>query len=263
MVRTYLNARSRLAAGRTFWVRHQQIMLPYHRDGDHQELYYHLYGNEWWNAEIKAIGRYVSNGCVAIDVGANLGFVSGILSTLIGDSGHVFSFEPSPQSYAKLTEVIQRNRFNNISPYNFGCGAEEGQMTLFYPESSGHATLRPDETMKKSDHKEQKVRIVKLDDFLGARISRLDFIKIDTEGFEDEVLTGAANLIHAFSPVIYIELCSDYSASSQRAVSILRKLGYSFDREVDLEDSHNGDNYFAIPNQKPDSWRNPSNSSAR
>jgi hypothetical protein len=91
------------------------------------------------------------------------------------------------------------------------------------------------------------VRIVKLDDFLGSKLDRLNFLKIDTEGYEDEVLSGATELIRRFHPTIYIELCTAYLACSERAIQFLLDLGYTFDREIDLQHSSNGNNFFALP----------------
>lgn len=120
-------------------------------------------------------------------------------------------------------------------------------MVLYRPLSSGRATLRPDARMKESVREQQTVRIVKLDEFLGPKLTRLDFLKIDTEGFEDDVLAGAPELLKRFMPVVYIELSSHYLTSSEKAVGILRSHGYTFDREIDLGKSYSGDNFFALP----------------
>jgi FkbM family methyltransferase len=236
----------RSLARKTIWIDHKRIKLPYHGDGDLQELQYYLYGDVWWKAELSALRPYVHEGDVAIDVGANLGFMSGILGTLTGPNGRVFSFEPSPSTYPKLLEVLSVNGFTNVTAYNIGCGTEEQAVTLYYPPSSGHATIRPDEQITNCS-REQVIRIVKLDDFLGPLLNRLDLIKIDTEGYEDEVLLGAVQLLRRFKPVIYIELCSQYLASSERAIMTLHELGYSFRREPDLTQAVNGDNFFVLP----------------
>lgn len=244
MARGYLIFRRHVVDRGTVWIRHERVLLPFSGDGDDQELMYYLDGKKWWRNEMRAMGPYVAEGSVVVDVGANLGFMSSILSLLTGRSGHVFSFEPSPRTYPKLVEVIGKNRFENVTPHNLACGAEESQMELFSPSSSGDASLRPNDAVKGHSF---TVRIVKLDDFLGPKLDRLDFIKIDTEGFEDEVLKGASDLIQNFKPVIYIELGSAYLASSQRAISLLQQAGYSFRPEVDLNVATTGENFFAVP----------------
>ena len=237
----------RKISGRPVWFDNGRIKLPFHGDGDDQEIYYKLDGRAWWDKELGLISPYLKAGDVAVDVGANHGFMSGVFSTLIGSTGQIHSFEPNPKVFAKLLEVIQVNNLSTVSAYNMGCGKEAQSMTLFCPPSSGHASLRPNSDIERSTLEKKEVRIVKLDDFLGPKLERLNFLKIDTEGYEEDVLLGATELIHRFHPVIYIELCSEYLASSERAIQILLDLGYTFDRKPDMSHSSNGDNFFALP----------------
>jgi len=245
-MQSYLSLRRRLTGG-PFWVDHGCIQLPFNGDGDRQELHYHIDGKDWWHKEMRLMSPYVGLNDVAVDVGANLGFMSGILSKLTGPGGQVHSFEPSPRTYSKLLSVIRTNNYSNVSPYNAGCGKSEQTMTLYCPASSGNATLRPDAKMAQTALQEQTVRILKLDDFLGPKLDRLNFIKIDTEGFELEVLVGASELVRRYKPIIYIELGSLYSSSSEDAVRLLRDFGYTFDRELVLDDAFSGENFFAFP----------------
>jgi FkbM family methyltransferase len=244
--RAYLSLKQH-AHGRPLWVDHGCIKLPFNGDGDLQEIYYYLDGKRWWDDEVRSISPYLSQGDVVVDVGANLGFMSGIFSSLTGPSGRVHSFEPSPVIHGKFLEVIDANNYANISPYNMGCGRDEGLLSLYCTASSGNATLRPNASVERRTPETRTVRIVKLDEFLGPKLERLDLLKIDTEGYEDEVLVGAAELIQKFKPVIYIELCSDYLISSQNAGQFLRERGYTFDREVTLDETSNGANFFAFP----------------
>jgi FkbM family methyltransferase len=219
------------------------IRLPFHDDGDMQELLYHVHGDAWYAAESAILGRFVKPGDIFVDVGTNLGFITGIASKMVGENGHVHSFEPSPVVHAKLVGVIQENGWTNVSPHNVGCGDVVGEMTLASPTgSSGNATLTQPE---RSTGPVQKVQIVILDDYLQARITRLDFLKIDTEGFEDHVLAGAERLINTYHPTIYIELASEYLQSSQNAIRWLRAHGYKFEVEPDMTSAHNGDNFIA------------------
>ena len=231
----------------TLWTDYGYIKLPFHGDGDLQELYYHLNVKEWWENETREIAPYVKPGHSIVDVGANLGFMSGIFSKLTGSAGHIYSFEPSPATYAKLQETVRANHYSNVITYNVGCGTEESTMTLFCPSSSGNATLLPGENLKRSPLKEQSVRIVRLDDFLSPVLDRLDFLKIDTEGFEPQVLGGAIGLLKRFKPVIYIELGSLYSDSSVKALEILRDLGYTLPRLEKMDTAFSGENFFALP----------------
>jgi FkbM family methyltransferase len=219
------------------------ISLPFHDDGDTQELLYHVHGDEWYAAETAILGRFIKPGHTFVDVGTNLGFITGIASKMVGESGHVHSFEPSPVVHSKLLGVIHENRWTNVIPHNVGCGDIVGEMTLASPTgSSGNATLTQ---VDKTTGPVQKVQIVILDEYLADLITRLDFLKIDTEGFEDHVLAGAERLINTYRPTIYIELASEYLQSSQNAIRWLRDHGYKFEVEPDMTSAHNGDNFIA------------------
>lgn len=229
------------------------MQLVFFGDGDLQETQYFVYGTEWWRNELRALSPYLAQGGVAVDVGANHGFMSGLFSVLAGPAGQVYSFEPSPTTYPRLLHVLQMNNYANVVPHNMACGRSESIMTLYLPSTfSGAATLRPDAGMEQAarDHRAVgavDVRIVKLDDFLGPKLNRLDLLKIDVEGFEDEVLAGAEDLLRNFKPAVYIELSQGYLASSQSAVALLRHHGYTFDKESELFDSPYGANFIALP----------------
>lgn len=248
-MQTYLYTRW-LAKRQTLWIDYGWMMLPFHGDGDKQEVFYHLNGKHYWDNERAILSRFVQQGDVAVDVGANLGFLTGLLSELVGAKGQVHSFEPSPTTYAKLDEVIKVNQYANVSAYNVGCGESEGKMTLYCTAESGHSTLHSSEDVEHEIRSTQEVRIVRLDDFLATKLHRLDFLKIDTEGFEDCVLAGAIGLLQKFKPTIYLELTSEYITSSQCAVKILRENGYIFEQEPILEQCHNGENFVAFHESK-------------
>jgi FkbM family methyltransferase len=192
--------RRRRKAGGTAWVEHSFMTLPFHGDGDKQETLYQLHGERWWNAEKRLLEPFINEGDVVVDVGANLGFMTALLSSLCGPAGRVYSFEPSPTVFSKLEAVVARNNLQNVSVHNLGCGSQAGEMVLHLTEPSGNASLRGRDSGKKT--RTQKVEIVVLDDFMGENLKRLNFLKVDTEGFEDSVLRGAAGLLKRLKPVV-------------------------------------------------------------
>lgn len=149
--------------------------------------------------------------------------------------------------YSRLVEVIRKNELSNVECFNMGCGTGPRTEMLMVPVSSGNATIRREGVTLHGPVKEVSIKIDSLDHVALPLVSRLDFLKIDTEGFEDQVLLGAEKLISRFQPVIYIELSQEYSESSRRAITWLREHGYVFETEPDLADAHNGDNFIAFP----------------
>ena len=121
----YLTLKRRVNRG-PLWIDHGCIRLPFHGDGDRQEIYYYLDGKTWWNNEISSISPYLGQGGVVVDVGANLGFMSGIFSRLTGPGGRVHSFEPSPVVYGKLLEVIAANNLHERGAIQYGVRETRG-----------------------------------------------------------------------------------------------------------------------------------------
>lgn len=233
--------------GETIWRQRGGYWLPFHGDGDLQEVQYQLAGDTWFRAETEYLQRWLPKNGVVIDVGANLGFTALIFSRSVGSSGRVFAFEPSSLVYPKLVEVLEKNGAMNVQCFNLGCGVGRRVETLLVPSSSGNATIRRSGIEPEGEVSEVTIEIDALDNVVLPLTSRVDFLKIDTEGFEDQVLAGANELVQRYRPVIYIELSAEYGESSARAIAWLRERRYRFDREPDLTLAGNGDNFLALP----------------
>ena len=233
--------------GGTLWARRGGYWLPFHADGDLQEIQYRLEGELWFKYETERLREYLPKDGVVIDVGANLGFTALIFAKHVGPSGRVYAFEPSPAAYAKLLEVVEKNQLGNVQCFNLGCGSTRRSETLLVPASSGNATIRRSGVHLTGTCREMNIEIDTLDNMILSLAQKIDFLKIDTEGFEDQVLAGADEVVRRDRPVIYLELSQEYGDSSARAVEWLRARGYTFERDPDLASAHNGDNFLAIP----------------
>lgn len=233
--------------GDTLWTKRGGFWLPFHGDGDQQELQYQQEGDFWFAFESQRLAPYLPKDGVVIDVGANLGFTALLFVRHVGSGGKVFAFEPSATMCARLQEVLAKNDVENVQCLQFGCGVARGVATLLVPTSSGNATIMRDGVALGGALREERVEIDTLDNVVLPLVSRVDFLKIDTEGFEDAVLAGASELIERHRPTIYIELSQEYGDSSARAIAWLRERGYTFDRNPDLNAARNGDNFLAFP----------------
>jgi FkbM family methyltransferase len=237
--------------GGTLWTRRGGYWLPFHADGDVQEIQYQLEGELWFNYEAERVREYLPEGGVVIDVGANLGFATLLFVKHVGAEGQIYAFEPSPPVYAKLLQVVEKNQLRNVQCFNLGCGSARGKETLLVPASSGNATIRRGGVHLPEACRELNIEIDTLDNVMLPIAPKVDFLKIDTEGFEDQVLAGAEQVIARFRPVVYIELSLEYKDSSARAIAWLRARGYTFQRDPDLASAHNGDNFLAFPSGVP------------
>lgn len=150
---------------------------------------------------------------VVLDVGANIGLTTVSLATLLPKS-QIFCFEPSPTAWPNLIETIRLNGLvNQCRPFNMALGKQRGQSTFAdYPDSpcvshlvDGNDTLAeapgtpagPQVTVSTVDAIRSELKL-----------DHVDFIKIDVEGFEADVLAGATETIRECNPLILAEFNS-------------------------------------------------------
>jgi FkbM family methyltransferase len=186
----------------------------------------------------------VPPGGTVVDIGANIGFVATALSRLVGPDGLVVAFEPSAQTFKKLQWTIDINRLSNVRAVNAGCGEREGTMELRnVTAESGHASVVGAGRVR------EKITLVRLDDVPELHDRLVDFIKIDTEGSEPNVLEGARQTIHASAPTLYLELGGHYRAPTLRSIELLRELGYDVRHveKINWSQVGGGENFFFRP----------------
>lgn len=153
----------------------------------------------------------------AIDVGANVGFHTVRLAQKFHT---VMAFEPASANHECL--LINTNQFHNVSVYNMGLGHEQSDMALELPQDStncGAYSLK-DFQAQSTAKSSETIRVVPLDNF----DLEVDFIKIDTQGFESEVLRGATKTIQRCKPVILAEVAK--KGPVQALLDIIAPFGY-------------------------------------
>jgi FkbM family methyltransferase len=158
--------------------------------------------------ETKFVGGFLRAGMTVLDIGAHHGYYTLLSSRKSGPTGRVISFEPSPREHGILSRHVRLNHCSNVTVENFALGNKAGETDLFMVEGAetGFNSLRPPSiSVQTSKH---KIRVERLDDYLEAkRITRVDFIKLDAEGGELEILRGAAKLLEGRNrPVILAEV---------------------------------------------------------
>jgi FkbM family methyltransferase len=237
------------------WIEYGGVKMIISLDGDLQELYYHARFRDWHKKEYNLLNRLIKAGDKVIDVGANYGFVTVLLSNLVGLAGKVYCFEPSQKTFPKLLRMIDINKLTNCVAYNKGCGDRNEVMPLDTTSaSSGDFSIVSGNSgpasIGRGSH--EMVPVVTLDS-LDMDTDGIALIKIDVEGYEPQVLAGARNLIARAHPLIYIELGSDHALSSAAAAQVLTDWGYRIvypeirqlpDGSVDWAGSTAVDNYL-------------------
>jgi FkbM family methyltransferase len=141
---------------------------------------------------------------VVVDVGANTGIYSIKAAQHLAGKGVVIAVEPFPDVLAALYKSVQANKFTNVRLRNFCAGERTNTGTLWMNSGKPHefSLLQHDSAAPPLSS-----LVVALDDlFVWEGLTRFDFLKIDAEGAENEVLRGAAGVIVKYRPIIQAEI---------------------------------------------------------
>jgi len=167
-----------------------------------------VYEGRFECAEVAFVNRFLQPGMIALDLGAHHGYYTLLASKLVGLRGKVFAFEPSPRERKALLLHVRMNLCWNVRVQALALGEEETEADLHVVDGgeSGCNSLRPPSVVGKTSP--VRVRVTRLDDWLDERkIGRVDFIKLDVEGAELDVLKGASRLLERRPrPVILAEV---------------------------------------------------------
>ena len=152
-------------------------------------------------------GGVISENQTFIDVGSNIGeFSEAILNNF--KPKHIYLFEPCKE-YLEISKNKLTN-FENLSFYNFGLGSKKENKIIYKSKNNiGWNTFLEQDPKQQNgfyNQMDQEMACVERLDSCLSNIDELDFIKIDAEGYEAEVIDGAFELINKYKPYILIEI---------------------------------------------------------
>jgi FkbM family methyltransferase len=142
---------------------------------------------------------------VAIDVGANLGAIAVALAWM-APRGRVYAFEPAPANFAFLERNLAQNGACGAIALPVACSDAPGSIELHYIEQFAGGAFAASSGFV--DGREQTIRIPRLtlDGFAALQgLARVDLVKVDVEGAEEEAIAGAAELLRRFRPRLVVE----------------------------------------------------------
>jgi len=165
------------------------------------------------------IRDFIKNDSVIIDAGANIGVFSLFVNSLFPNS-KIYSFEPNSRIFNMLQKnIFENNLTQNVCIYQKALGDMEGKSELLRSKN----VLETSSSVVNSGFTKgramlfsgvDKIEMITIDSFIKENnIQKVDFIKIDTEGYEKQIIKGAKNTIQHFLPIIS---CSAYHLENDK-----------------------------------------------
>lgn len=177
------------------------------------------------------------HGQITYDVGAAHGIFTLFFAKLAGKNGRVVAFEPNPKLFRQIIENVKLNCFNNVEVLQIALGKERKRETLAFPSGElGIGSIEKHErarilSLKGAETAE--VQVDSVDNLCAAgNIPKPDFVKIDVQGVEFDVLLGMKKTIQEYRPKILVEVhfipYVDWRAKNvARTIEFLIAAGYS------------------------------------
>ena len=149
---------------------------------------------------------------IVYDIGAHHGLHTIFFAKSVGNNAKVYSFEPNPDNYSKIINNTNINGLKNVTFIKIAIGKNHCKSQLIFKDSeSGTGTLEKtiqEQIIKEKNYKIIEVDVDSIDNLISndSIVNKPDFIKIDVEGLELDVLQGMEKTLQKFNPDLFIEL---------------------------------------------------------
>jgi len=224
-------------AGRTFWGQKMHLKFP-----DDASIYQWGFIKGAEEELTRFIVENIKQGNTVFDVGAHHGFYSLLTSILVGETGSVHSFEPIPDNYKVLERNISANKVENVACIQKAAFSDNGTAQfIYFGERAGAYSMHKDKYKDnmygvfegtgydKMAKEYIEIDTIKLDSYSEECGKIPNFVKLDVEGSEIEVLRGMKNLLENTSLVVSVEFWGGEKNISRRTKIVLymRDFGFS------------------------------------
>jgi len=145
--------------------------------------------------EISLLKRYIKPGDTVLDIGANIGFYTGLLSEITGPKGEVHAFEPDVTNYRHLAARIGTTPGVFINNKAVASRTEKLKIYTSKQLNVDHRTYKPDDY-----DQEIEIDAIALDEYLSGK--RVNFVKMDIQGFEMSAAQGMRSVLQ--QPSLYM-----------------------------------------------------------
>lgn len=195
----------------------------------------------WEKTSVAVFERYARDARLILDIGANIGHHSVVLSRLLGPGGRLFAFEPQMQMYNLLNANLVLNGCTNVEPHRIALGAAPQRLRMHpisYDSFANFGALGVQPGTDAATGSGEVIDVMCLDDFVderGLNVEAIDFIKMDVQSFELFTLQGGLRTLKAARPVLFFEVSPFWMhrrGYDYRAIyDLITPLGYVFHNE--------------------------------
>ena len=228
----------------TFWSDEMTVVIP-------EEVSLKLYAYRYFEPGLTRIMlEYLNKNDTLIDIGAHFGYFTLLGSYIVGEHGKVHSFEPIPTTYEILeSNIINKSniKINNLALFSKNC---QIPMINLGTERSAYNSIITDDSKNNSEDLFY-VNTICMDDYVNSNAIRPNFIKLDAENAEYEVLTGAKTTLETFFPIVSLEVGG---SNSEKCIDYLKNIGYSVYKcrkgkltTLDFQQKYDYDNLLFLP----------------
>lgn len=195
----------------------------------------------WMEDELVGVAEVIPTGGTCIDIGAAAGFYTVELARLVGPTGVVHSVEPLRFAHATASRLLGLRSAPNVVRHSVALGATAQEQVMSVPLRNGvpitgrsFVTGRANGLGSNAEFDEHMRVVVDGDTFDGFAdglgLTRLDFVKIDVEGAELDVLTSGRATLEKFKPLVMVEVedrhLERFGVTSVQIADWFAKLGY-------------------------------------
>lgn len=178
------------------------------------------------NPEFNFIKQITNPGDVVFECGTHHGLTAMLLSKWVGSEGKIVTFEINSKNAQIARQNIELNKINNVIIEEKGLGSEKTTLKIF---DKSNASVTPSNLMslgwlKNFIYGTNEAEIITLDDYAAAQSIEPNFLKIDVEGYEGEVLKGATDILKTLPKLeieIHTEILSRFNTSVKEIFELI------------------------------------------
>jgi FkbM family methyltransferase len=185
---------------------------------------------DWFEQELEFWRSQIQPGMIVIDVGANVGVYTFSAAQRVTQSGRVIAVEPFSGCVENLEATCSLNQLEQVTVFRGAASDHAGQIYLSLAAASELNEVVTD-TKNLQQGKYEEAPCFTLDSICEQeQLSKVDFLKIDAEGHELQVLMGSQKILEKFSPVILYENIAGSQGSNVEVAQYLQNIGYALFR---------------------------------